>query len=137
MPKYRNPSHANGYTSSYNGIMERGRGDGMDARRRESLTEPDNLLPLENGFNGRTDLSARRDLLESRLNKRINDKGTPSPEFYPSRPPRKNVYVSEKTSKYFRSGSTSPVGFKEKYISETKKDSFGERSAIIKLKSKN
>lgn len=98
----------------------------MDARRRESLTEPDNLLPLENGFNGRTDLSARRDLLESRLNKRINEKA--SPEFYPSRPPRKsNVYVSEKSSKYFRSGSTSPVGFKEKYVSETKKDSFGER----------
>ncbi|XP_066150835.1 microtubule-associated protein futsch isoform X2 [Euwallacea fornicatus] len=125
MPKYRSPAQLNGFSSSYNGIMERGRGDGMDAKRRESLTEPDNI----NGDNGlgRSDLSARRDLLESRINRRITDKNSPSPEYCPpSRPPRKNVLVTEKSSRYYRGGSTSPVGYKEKYVSETKKDVFGE-----------
>ncbi|CAG9766416.1 unnamed protein product [Ceutorhynchus assimilis] len=114
LPKYR-PN----FTSSY---MERGRADGMDAKRRESLTENDQ------GFL-RNDLSARRDLLESRINRRMNEKITPSPEY-----PKNNVYVVEKSSKYYRNGSTSPTGYKEKFVSETKKDAFGERRTESRTK---
>ncbi|KAH1006746.1 hypothetical protein HUJ05_007451 [Dendroctonus ponderosae] len=119
LPKYRSPARF----SSCNGIMERGRGDGMDSKRRESLTEADQM----HSSPSRVDLSARRDLLESRINRRISDKTTPSPEFHPTKPPRTKVYVSEKSSKYYRNGSSSPAGFKEKYMSETKADGFGER----------
>lgn len=112
--------------------MERGRADGMDSKRRESLTEPEHVLSPENSFvnvsvQNRGDLSARRDLLESRINRRIIDKTTPSPEYYPNKSSKNNVYVSEKSSKYYRGGSTSPIGYKEKYVSETETDAFGER----------
>ncbi|KAL1502210.1 hypothetical protein ABEB36_007386 [Hypothenemus hampei] len=118
LPKYRPQNE-------FGSFMERGRGDGMDAKRRESLTEPDQFDGHHfSGF--RNDLTARRDLLESRLHRRMNDKLTPSPEYYPSKVPRSNMYVSEKSSKYYRSGSTSPIGFKEKFVSETKLDPFGE-----------
>lgn len=118
LPKYRSPAHF----SSCNGIMERGRGDGMDSKRRESLTEADQVFSSPT----RVDLSARRDLLESRINRRISDK-TPSPEYHPTKPPRTKVYLSEKSSKYYKNNSSSPTGFKEKYMSESKTDSFGRR----------
>lgn len=106
----------------------RGRGDGMDSKRRESLTEP-----IENGINtfkynintiSRTDLSARRDLLESRMNRRLEEK------HFRQSPPLNgnsyaNKYVSE--SKYYRHGSTSPVGYTETYATETKTDKNGNR----------
>lgn len=114
----------------------RGRGDGMDARRRESLSE----LPLENGkmngspsnLNGRSDLSYRRDLLESRINSRkFGDKTSlmrNSPDYQNnSHSPKVDSYVCEKSSRYYRRGSSSPTGYTEKYMSETKIDKHGEK----------
>ncbi|XP_050308103.1 uncharacterized protein LOC126744646 isoform X2 [Anthonomus grandis grandis] len=129
LPKYRNPSHlANNVL--FSGIMERGRGDGMDAKRRESLTEIDNFGQFKN-FSSyqhhRNDLAARRDLLESRMNRRITEKTTPSPEYYPGKTVKNNVFISEKSSKYYRSGAASPLDCKEKFVIESKKDDFGER----------
>lgn len=118
-------SYTNGF--GYIDSSARGRGDGMDSKRRESLTE----IPVENGknvsnLNGRSDLSYRRDLLESRINsRRIGEKiavNRASPEYNP----KIDTYVSEKTS-YYRHGSSSPVGFTEKYSSETKFDRTGEK----------
>lgn len=109
----------------------RGRGDGMDSRRRESLTEPlieNGITNKYNDHNGKSDLSYRRDLLESRINsRRLGDKiiSNNSPELYT---PRVNKYVSETTSRYYRHGSSSPVGFTENYRSETKTDRHGEKS---------
>ncbi|XP_049817951.1 uncharacterized protein LOC109609226 isoform X3 [Aethina tumida] len=139
-PKFTNPAFINGYSGDYRKVnsysrqehtgyidsSSRGRGDGMDAKRRESLTEQ-----FENGFgtpngNGRSDLSARRDLLESRINRRLNDSGVRHSPEYPSQTPT-HVYVTESSSKYYRSGSISPVGYKEKYVSETRTDKNGER----------
>ncbi|XP_065169080.1 uncharacterized protein [Atheta coriaria] len=100
----------------------RGRGDGMDSKRRESLTET-----FENGTNGkfisnnnvvvgggRKDLSARRDLLESRITRRFGEKRG-SPEYSP-----KPTYITETTTRYYRSGSASPVPGRDKITSETK-----------------
>lgn len=138
-PKFRTNGFHNGYTSyektfndrnDYTGYFDssnRGRGDGMDAKRRESLTEPH-----ENGFNarinGRSDLSARRDLLESRINQRMNDHSLrTSPEYHNNPTPTPtNVYISETTSKLYRNGYASPVGYTQKYISETRTDKFGK-----------
>lgn len=39
--------------------------------------------------------------------------------------PTTNVYIKEASSKYYRSGSNSPVGFKERYVSEIKPDRYG------------
>ncbi|KAF5301611.1 hypothetical protein FQA39_LY10658 [Lamprigera yunnana] len=101
----------------------RGRGDGMDSKRRESLTEP-----MESGLNSlkfnsntsRTDLSARRDLLESRINRRLEEK-------HVRQSPSCNVnkYVAE--TKYYRHGSNSPVGYFETYSNEAKTDKNGNR----------
>lgn len=127
LPKYRNPVSLNGFT----GLAERGRADGMDSKRRESLTEQENdIIPH------RTDLATRRNLLESRMNRRMSDKtATPSPEHPSSRPgPTNNVYITESSSKYYRSGSTSPVGFKEKYISTSHRDKYGERRTESRTK---
>ncbi|KAF5274832.1 hypothetical protein FQR65_LT00415, partial [Abscondita terminalis] len=106
----------------------RGRGDGMDSKRRESLTEHN-----ENGFNSlkynvntsRTDLSARRDLLESRINRRLEEKN------YRQSPPSNgspfvSKYVSE--AKYFKHGSASPIGYIETYTTETTTDRNGNRN---------
>ncbi|CAH0551686.1 unnamed protein product [Brassicogethes aeneus] len=138
-PRFTNPAFLNGYNgydrnrttfqrvekTGYMDSSSRGRGDGMDSKRRESLTEPFENGFTSNGVNGRSDLSARRDLLESRMNRRLNDiSANHSPE-YNGQPA--NVYVSESSSKYYRSGSASPVGYKEKYVSETKTDKNGER----------
>ncbi|XP_045483132.1 E3 ubiquitin-protein ligase RBBP6 isoform X2 [Harmonia axyridis] len=100
--------------------VERGRADGMDSKRRESLTE--SLENSTNKVNGKIDWSARRDLLESRINRRMNDRITRV-----SPPNNSNVYITESTSKYFKKGSESPVGFTEKYVSESHTDRFGER----------
>lgn len=109
----------------------RGRGDGMDSKRRDSFNES-----FENGFstpeklnnttttplNGRSDLSARRDLLESRINRRIGETYLrTSPEYAPKENTT-NIYISESSSKYYRGGSKSPAGFHETYLSETKID---------------
>ncbi|XP_076259658.1 bloated isoform X2 [Rhynchophorus ferrugineus] len=123
LPKYRNPMPMNGFT----GLAERGRADGMDAKRRESFTEPNNER--------RTDLATRRDLLESRMNRRMSDKtATPSPEHPITRPGANNVYITETSSRYYRSGSTSPVGFKEKYVSTSRTDKYGERKTESRTK---
>lgn len=143
-PKFKNISnYTNGYSYNdyskternvYTDSSARGRGDGMDSRRRESLTE----IPIENGklngisSNGLSDLSYRRDLLESRINsRRINDKVTVnrvSPEFQTNAySPTIDKYVSEKTSRYYRHGSSSPVGYTEKYSAETRTDRTGEK----------
>ncbi|XP_044744302.1 calponin homology domain-containing protein DDB_G0272472 isoform X2 [Coccinella septempunctata] len=102
--------------------VERGRADGMDSKRRESITESmENVTPKLNGTT-KSDWSARRDLLESRINRRMNDRITRV-----SPPKNSNVYIAESTSKYYRKGSESPVGFTEKYVSESRIDGFGER----------
>lgn len=121
----------NSYKTQHNIYIDsssRGRGDGMDSKRRESLSEAH-----ENGFgtsrfngsppniNPRADLSARRDLLESRINRRLGEKGLRQS---PAKMTSAN-YVTEKTSKYHRHGSSSPVGFTEKYSSETVTDRDG------------
>lgn len=145
-PKFKSiGNYTNGYSyndyskterNMYIDSSNRGRGDGMDARRRESLTE----FPYENGkmngnpsnINGRSDLSYRRDLLESRINSRIiGDKNTTinraSPEYPNNYSPKFDQYVSEKSSRYYRHGSSSPVGYTEKYTLETKVDKTGEK----------
>lgn len=145
-PKFKSVgNYTNGYSYNeysktesnlYNDSSARGRGDGMDSRRRESLSEQ----PLENGklngspsnLNGRSDLSYRRDLLESRINSRkFGDKTTTlmrsSPDYQTNYSPKIDKYVSEKTSRYYRRGSDSPVGYSEKYIAETKVDRHGEK----------
>ncbi|XP_017777541.1 PREDICTED: uncharacterized protein LOC108563391 [Nicrophorus vespilloides] len=131
-PKFKSNGY-NGYTSyenkfskvDQNGVFidssSRGRGDGMDSKRRESLTEPDHGISTKfsgsmNNLN-RKDLSARRDLLESRINRRFGDKAI--------RNSPTNVYVTETSSRYYRSGSASPIGVKEKFVSETKTDRNG------------
>lgn len=147
-PKFQTNGYTNGYNDyekRYNNISKtehtvyidsssRGRGDGMDAKRRESLSES-----LDNGFetpiktsynsttlNGRSDLSARRDLLESRINRRLDEKYLrQSPEYSPNK--TTNVYISESNSKYYRGGSKSPSGYKETYLAETKTDDSGEK----------
>lgn len=97
----------------------------MDAKRRDSLNEsfendfirPNNTTTTT--LNGRSDLSARRDLLESRINRRIGEK------YLRTSPPKDNttnIYISESSSKYYRGGSKSPSGFHETYLSETKID---------------
>lgn len=109
----------------------RGRGDGMDSKRRDSLNESsfDTPVKLNNTtttLNGRSDLSARRDLLESRINRRIGEKYLrTSPEYYSNTTPKENttnIYITESSSKYYRGGSKSPSGFHETYLSETKID---------------
>ncbi|CAH1163539.1 unnamed protein product [Phaedon cochleariae] len=133
-PNFRNPSY-NGYSSherkiehkGYIDSSSRGRGDGMDAKRRESLTEPhENGLFSANLANGRSDLAARRDQLESRINRRLNDNSIrTSPEYVKHSSPS-NVYISESTSKYYRGRSSSPVGYSEKFSSETRTDEYGK-----------
>lgn len=132
-PKFR----TNGYGYSdyekkftetvYIDSSSRGRGDGMDAKRRESLTESFdngfNTPPKASYLNGRSDLSARRDQLESRINRRLGLRQ--SPEYTPNK--STNVYISESSSKYYRGGSKSPTGYKETYTSESKTDDRGEK----------
>ncbi|XP_071054414.1 zinc finger CCCH domain-containing protein 13 [Onthophagus taurus] len=114
-------------TTEQSYFTERGRGDGMDAKRRESLTEQEDVTK----FNGnRNDLSARRDILESRINRRFGEKSYRiSPEYSPKTNKNNvnNVYITETNSKYYRSGSASPVGYKETYTSETMIDRKGEK----------
>ncbi|KRT84703.1 hypothetical protein AMK59_2207 [Oryctes borbonicus] len=108
----------------------RGRADGMDSKRRESLTEQENNLNHSkydnfNSSNNRNDVSLRRDQLESRITRRFGEKSyRMSPEYSPK---PANIYITETTSRYYRSGSNSPVGYKEKYVSETRVDSKGEK----------
>ncbi|XP_018563253.1 uncharacterized protein LOC108904981 isoform X2 [Anoplophora glabripennis] len=140
-PKFRNPAYLNGFSDyerkinessrlEYSGYIDsssRGRGDGMDAKRRESLTENENGFASKtlNGH-GRTDLSARRDLLESRIKTRLQDNSLRiSPEYIQNTTPT-NIYISETTSKYYRGGSASPVGYTEKYVSESRTDKYGQ-----------
>lgn len=141
-PKFKTNGYSNGYReydkkyrkteSSY--LVDsayRGRGDGMDSKRRDSFNES-----FENEFstpvkinntttttlNGRSDLSARRDLLESRINRRIGETYLrTSPEYTPKENTT-NIYITESSSKYYRGGSKSPTGFHETYLSETKID---------------
>ncbi|KAG5888837.1 hypothetical protein JTB14_025232 [Gonioctena quinquepunctata] len=141
-PKFRNPSYSNGYSSyerkvhdfsrvehtGYIDSSSRGRGDGMDSKRRESLTEPH-----ENGFssttmlNGRSDLTARRDQLESRINRRLNDNSLRTSPEYIKNPTPTNLYITETTSRNYHKGRTSsPVGYRDKYISETRTDKHGK-----------
>lgn len=144
-PKFRNPAYLNGFSGyerkinessrmEYSGYMDsssRGRGDGMDAKRRESLTENENgfVSKTLNGH-GRSDLSARRDLLESRIKTRVQDNSLRiSPEYIQTTTPT-NVYISESTTKYYRGGSASPLGYTEKYISETRTDKYGKPRKI-------
>ncbi|KAJ8966348.1 hypothetical protein NQ314_003616 [Rhamnusium bicolor] len=142
-PKFRNPAYLNGFSSyekktnefsrversGYMDSSSRGRGDGMDAKRRESLTENENGF-IPKAINGRSDLSARRDLLESRIKNRLNDKTVrTSPEYIQNSTPT-NVYISESTSKYYRGSSASPVGYTEKYTSETRTDKYGKPRTI-------
>ncbi|CAG9855838.1 unnamed protein product [Phyllotreta striolata] len=118
-PRIRNPGY-NSYERKvrYVDSSARGRGDGMDSKRRESFTENNNFA--SNSYTGRQDLSARRDQLESRINRRVNDNSLrTSPEYL------KNP---DTTSKYFYKGrSSSPVGYKyvTKYAEyETRMKSF-------------
>lgn len=132
-PKYNSSIQYNGFSSYESGTKyrtdtgnyidstSRGRGDGMDAKRRESLTEQ--LVEANNNQFGdsngpRKDLSARRELLESRINRRFTDKNL---KYSPESPvPGANIYTSETTSRYHRSGSASPIGFKDKYPTESR-----------------
>lgn len=112
----------------------RGRGDGMDSKRRESLSES-----LENGLtspfktnntsttlNVRGDLSARRDLLESRINRKFGDKYTRrSPEYDANTSPSTNVYTAE--TRYYKSESKSPMGYNKSYNYETKTNDSDDR----------
>lgn len=140
-PKFKNVGY-NGYSAFdakfddsfktqhniYIDSSSRGRGDGMDSKRRESLSEAHENGVHTSRFNGntsnintRTDLSARRDLLESRINRRLGERGLrQSPAKVTS-----SSYVTEKTSKYVRHGSSSPAGFTEKFRSETMTDRDG------------
>lgn len=126
-PNYKNveyngfKSYDDDFKTEHNIFIDsssRGRGDGMDAKRRESLTENfDNLNLLtpkqqqQHYQTTRNDLSLRRDQLESRLNRRFRDK---SPTELRNGNVRETV-----TTKYYRSGSTSPIGFRERHVTET------------------
>ncbi|XP_072391778.1 uncharacterized protein blo isoform X5 [Diabrotica undecimpunctata] len=135
-PKFRNPAYLNGYSSyerkevsnvKYIDSSARGRGDGMDSKRRESLTEPhETMFTSTTMLNSRSDLSARRDQLESRINRRVNDNSIRTSPEYLKNPYPTNVYVTETTSKHYKSGSSSPVGYTEKYSSETMTDKHGK-----------
>ncbi|XP_050510243.1 uncharacterized protein LOC114328375 isoform X3 [Diabrotica virgifera virgifera] len=135
-PKFRNPAYLNGYSSyerkevsnvKYIDSSARGRGDGMDSKRRESLTEPhETTFTSTTMLNSRSDLSARRDQLESRINRRVNDNSIRTSPEYLKNPYPTNVYVTETTSKHYKSGSSSPVGYTEKYSSETRTDKHGK-----------
>ncbi|KAK9886216.1 hypothetical protein WA026_015735 [Henosepilachna vigintioctopunctata] len=108
---------------------ERGRADGMDAKRRESLSESlENGTPKTNNHNGissKSDWSARRDLLESRIKHKLN-----------SNFPRDdtNMFISESTLKY-KNKSVSPVGhpglhtnsYVDQYVMDSRKKYFEDR----------
>lgn len=132
-PKFKNVDY-NGfrsyddYTKTEHNIFidssSRGRGDGMDSKRRESLTETfDNLniTPKQHyPTNVRSDLSARRDQLESRLNRRFG--GEKSPEYRDKSNVRETL-----TTKYYRSGSASPVSYREKHVTEKRYEKDGKQ----------
>lgn len=158
-PKFRYNSY--GYHKQeepffYMDSSSRGRGDGVESKRRESLTEngletkrysyaehvtPHNKIDViarselnksrEFGYiNGRSDLSARRDLLESRINSRQfgtieKNPRRESTEFKIKKKensPPSNVYLTTTTtesSRYYRTGSTSPTFEEKKYYAES------------------
>ncbi|XP_077283806.1 bloated isoform X2 [Arctopsyche grandis] len=108
----------------------RGRGDGMDARRRESLAEPD-----DSRFDKKADLSYRRELLENRFNARRNrdqtspgnTRYTPEKDFVEEASPIETTrkYVNETSARYFKDSENVASGFSEKYTSEVKKERDG------------
>lgn len=132
-PKFKQNYQGYGYEETFlkretNGFVDsssRGRGDGMDAKRRESLTEAYDNYTFSKIPNNRSDLTARRDQLESRINRRFGDKLKVSPENNTGSPTAK-VYISESTSKYYRNSSNSPVGYEEKYVFDSKTDRHDE-----------
>lgn len=105
----------------------RGQADGMDSKRRESLTEPHVINDHDGMFisNGRSNLSYRRDLLESRINsRRLGEKNSTlnrsSPEIlHRMHSPVVSRTVTEIRSSSRRHGSTSPVDFRSRNISES------------------
>ncbi|XP_018330901.1 uncharacterized protein LOC108740889 [Agrilus planipennis] len=108
----------------YKDSSARGQADGMDSKRRESFREPENLDFIKPNFN---DLSTRRDLLESRINRRLHEKPyRTSPEHVLKPVAINSTFITEKTSKHYRHGSTSPVGFTEKYVTESRYDKDGQ-----------
>lgn len=130
-PKFKTNGYSNGFRGEFRKMEHRGRGDGMDSKRRDSLNESyDNgfTIPIKMNttttpLNGRSDLSARRDLLESRINRRIGETYLrTSPEYNTPKENTTNIYISESSSKYYRGGSKSPSGYHETYLSETKID---------------
>nr|CAI5839173.1 unnamed protein product [Callosobruchus analis] len=68
----------------------------------------------------RSDLSARRDLLESRIARRVND------SVIRTSPVTNTVYITESTSKYYRERSTSPVGYSKKYSPDPKPERYSK-----------
>lgn len=107
----------------------RGRGDGMDSRRRDSVAEHD-----EHKFDKKADLSYRRELLENRFNARLNrDQTSPGNTRYTpekdyagnSSPIETRQYTSESSSRYYKDGKNLASGFNEKYSSDIKKDKEG------------
>lgn len=160
-PKYQQRYYHQKYEENPLFYMDRGRADGIESKRRESLTE--NRLSPERDFGkvggsratefGRSDLSARRDLLESRINSRqflTLERGerakkykAPSPPtlLQSSNSPPSNVYVATKTtesSRYYRSGSTSPTIEEKKFLVEstTRRGSDERRVVERKLEAK-
>ncbi|XP_060536941.1 uncharacterized protein LOC132708567 isoform X2 [Cylas formicarius] len=105
LPKYKNTTQLNGFSdanveyTNYMNSSYRGCGDGMDTKRRESLTEsPENGINLNISYKDakadiRDDLVKRRDLLESRSNRRINEIKSTTPEY-----PRISVLPIMKTN---------------------------------------
>lgn len=124
-PKYKNPAYLNGYSTDIRHLdsSARGRGDGMDSKRRgDSYVESheQHFTSLSNN------LTARRDQLESRINRRVTDNSIrTSPEYLKNSYPT-NIYISESTSKHFKDGTSSPIGYTEKYTSETKTEKYGK-----------
>ncbi|GLV39616.1 uncharacterized protein CBL_08317 [Carabus blaptoides fortunei] len=117
----------------------RGQADGMDSKRRESLTEPHTINDHDGMFvtNGRSNLSYRRDLLESRINsRRLGEKNSTlnrsSPEIlHRVNSPVVSRTVTEIRSSSRRHGSTSPVQLRSRNISESETERHVKESRII------
>lgn len=114
-------------------LPARGTADGMDAKRKESLTEPNLYLP---NINDVTELSHRRDLLQSRINsRRLTDLNNIESDREPFNKylfnkndslPTTTKYVTETRSQYYKEGSRSPIGFTEKIVTRTHLDDEGK-----------
>ncbi|XP_057659153.1 uncharacterized protein LOC130895699 isoform X2 [Diorhabda carinulata] len=115
-PKFKNPAYLNGYSTNekeqsprYLDSSARGRGDGMDSKRKTEIFESQEqyLTCLSNN------LTARRDQLESRINRRVTDNSIrTSPEYLKNTYPT-NVYI-------YKNGTASPDKYGKPHIRETK-----------------